>query len=293
MADVDEETYHKAQELLSRTHGRVLSEDELRDTLIHNPEYKEILAAVDSNHDGILDSEELRPLIQASSHIVEVQNLIKTFDLDGDGKLDKDEIEHLRKAYEEKQPHMEVLERWDKNHDGTLDQAELEQLFMDIKSTDTNIRYAGYTGVMSILFQSVRYTAYTSDLGESFRPIIHPKLVTTTYCISWAYVIGDVAWEGWKAASRQKKNKSEVLGIVTERMIFQSLASMLIPMFIIHSTVDVGKKLFNKTRFQRWGPTFLGLSLLPFLPFVVDPPVEHGLEFLKHRFLKWKNAEHK
>lgn len=44
-----------------------------------------------------------------------------------------------------------------------------------------------------------RYVAYTSDIGESFRPVAHPKLIRTAYGISWLYLTGDVAHEGYKA----------------------------------------------------------------------------------------------
>lgn len=44
-----------------------------------------------------------------------------------------------------------------------------------------------------------RYIAYSSDIGESFRPVSHPYLVRSAYAISWAYILGDVTIEGRKA----------------------------------------------------------------------------------------------
>jgi fission process protein 1 len=44
-----------------------------------------------------------------------------------------------------------------------------------------------------------RYVAYTSDIGESFRPVAHPNLIRTAYGISWLYLTGDVLHEGYKA----------------------------------------------------------------------------------------------
>lgn len=49
-----------------------------------------------------------------------------------------------------------------------------------------------------------RYVAYTSDIGESFRPIAHPYIIRGAYGISWAYILGDVAHEGYKAYQRNK-----------------------------------------------------------------------------------------
>lgn len=44
-----------------------------------------------------------------------------------------------------------------------------------------------------------RYVAYTSDIGESFRPVAHQGLIRSAYGISWLYLTGDVLHEGYKA----------------------------------------------------------------------------------------------
>jgi fission process protein 1 len=73
-------------------------------------------------------------------------------------------------------------------------------------TTDTSIRYAAYaTRIRTIMLSAHRYVAYTSDIGESFRPIAHPYLVKGAYGISWLYLIGDVSHEGYKAYCRNQK----------------------------------------------------------------------------------------
>ncbi|KAJ6104372.1 hypothetical protein N7523_010692 [Penicillium sp. IBT 18751x] len=75
-----------------------------------------------------------------------------------------------------------------------------------VDSTDTNYRYAAYANrVRTILLSAHRYVAYTSDIGESFRPVAHPWLVRSAYGISWAYLIGDVSHEGYKAYLRNRR----------------------------------------------------------------------------------------
>ena len=32
----------------------------------------------------------------------------------------------------------------------------------------------------------------TSDVGEAFRPVVHPYIVTGAYAVSWAYLAGYV-----------------------------------------------------------------------------------------------------
>jgi fission process protein 1 len=73
-------------------------------------------------------------------------------------------------------------------------------------STDSSIRYAAYaTRIRTALLSAQRYVAYTSDIGESFRPVAHPNLVRTAYGISWAYLIGDVSHEGYKAYCQNQR----------------------------------------------------------------------------------------
>lgn len=74
------------------------------------------------------------------------------------------------------------------------------------ESTESNVRYAAYASrFRTILLSAHRYVAYTSDIGESFRPIAHPIAVKAAYGVSWTYLIGDVGYEGYKAYLRNQK----------------------------------------------------------------------------------------
>ncbi|KAI0584959.1 MTP18 multi-domain protein [Pyrenophora tritici-repentis] len=73
-------------------------------------------------------------------------------------------------------------------------------------TTETNLRYAAYASrIRTIMLSAHRYVAYTSDIGESFRPIAHPYLVKGAYGISWLYLMGDVSHEGYKAYVRNQR----------------------------------------------------------------------------------------
>ena len=160
-----------------------------------------------------------------------------------------------------------------------------------------------------------RYVAYTSDIGESFRPIAHPWLVRGAYGVSWAYLIGDVSHEGWKAYQRNQKlmhptnnehfdasTKQEMpatkalpgpqpmqipaiedyRAIIAQRAVFQSVASMGLPAFTIHSIVRYsGKALRNAANptLRTWAPIGLGLAAVPALPYMFDEPVETAVEW--------------
>jgi len=193
-------------------------------------------------------------------------------------------------------------------------------------STESNLRYAAYaTRVRTALLSAQRYVAYTSDIGESFRPVAHPKLVRAAYGVSWAYLVGDVSYEGYKAycqnervrhpelpreASQERYNNAKeplqavaselgtslTPGVVTpledyrtvmvQRAIFQSIASMGLPAFTIHSIVRYSGKALKdvkNTRIRSYGPIGLGLAAVPFLPFLFDKPVEEAVEWTFHK----------
>ncbi|KAF2877272.1 mitochondrial 18 KDa protein-domain-containing protein [Massariosphaeria phaeospora] len=234
----------------------------------------------------------------------------------------------------------------------TLDSEEkLWELMVEGKSedtTDTSIRYAAYASrIRTIMLSAHRYVAYTSDIGESFRPIAHPWLVRSAYGISWLYLTGDVANEGYKAYVRNQKTlhpelytedavattSSQSTGVaatlknltakaagaagldtvsgsavpavqmlpghvpaiedyravMAQRAVFQGVASMGLPAFMIHSIVRYSgralKDAKNKT-VRTWGPIGLGLAAVPFLPYIFDEPVEHATEWLFHAGFK-------
>ncbi|EEH19622.2 hypothetical protein PABG_07819 [Paracoccidioides brasiliensis Pb03] len=216
-------------------------------------------------------------------------------------------------------------------------------------STDTKYRYVAYTNrIRTILLSAHRYVAYTSDIGESFRPVAHPWLVRSAYGISWAYVIGDVANEGYKAyllnrrvlapacnayhsateavpedlaidavAGRKLEHQQEAtltstaskahpmpwpdpeedtlvpwlttkipLGedyraVMAERAFFQVIASMGLPALTIHSVVKYSGRALKGAKItlvRTWVPIGLGLAVVPFLPYMFDKPVEHGVQ---------------
>ncbi|CAE6391667.1 unnamed protein product [Rhizoctonia solani] len=160
----------------------------------------------------------------------------------------------------------------------------------DVDSVDTNARYFAYGArLRTALRASTRYIAYTSDIGEAFRPVVHPALVTAAYGVSWAYLAGDVGYETYKA-NRQGPSAIEAANfseptrlsiLATQRAVFQSVASMGLPAVTIHTVVKQATKAFvnvKNVRVKAWGPTFTGLAIVPFLPYMYDHPVEHATD---------------
>ncbi|KAJ5480881.1 hypothetical protein N7539_006775 [Penicillium diatomitis] len=208
-----------------------------------------------------------------------------------------------------------------------------------VDSTESPVRYAAYAQrIRTILLSAHRYVAYTSDIGESFRPVAHPWLVRSAYGISWAYLIGDVSHEGYKAYLRNRRaltppgdahkdasdipseqvirgmatgnirgplSTEEVVSrdkdsftvpwsetqislaedyrmVMAKRAIFQSIASMGLPAFTIHSVVRYSGRAVKNAKnpmFRTWFPIGLGLAVVPFLPYLFDHPVEEAVDW--------------
>ncbi|KAA8914266.1 mitochondrial 18 KDa protein-domain-containing protein [Sphaerosporella brunnea] len=178
-----------------------------------------------------------------------------------------------------------------KSEDDTLIEKIAEGTAPD--SIHTDARYAAYANrVRTILKSAHRYVAYTSDIGESFRPVAHPYLVKGAYAVSWLYLLGDVANEGYKAYTRQHPPHQKVPPsvspledyrvVMAKRAVFQGVASMGLPAFTIHSVVKYSGKALkdakNKT-IRTWAPIGLGLAIVPFLPYIFDEPVEHAVDW--------------
>ncbi|KAK3115999.1 hypothetical protein LTR53_004113 [Teratosphaeriaceae sp. CCFEE 6253] len=182
-------------------------------------------------------------------------------------------------------------------------------------TTNSSVRYAAYAArFRTILLSAHRYVAYTSDIGESFRPIAHPGMVRAAYGISWAYLIGDVGYEGYKAHNRNQQvwnptPNADVpassttsalanpvtgrvapidhwVSVMAERAVFQSVASMGLPAFTVHSIVRYSGRALKNTKnpkIRTWGPIGLGLAAVPALPFLFDRPVEVATEYIFHK----------
>lgn len=67
-------------------------------------------------------------------------------------------------------------------------------------------RYAVFANRLRTAFTAgLRYSAYSSELGEAFRPLTKPIVVRSLYGISWSYVIGDVAYAGYQARNSHRE----------------------------------------------------------------------------------------
>ena len=167
----------------------------------------------------------------------------------------------------------------------------------------------------------------------------HPWLIRGAYGISWAYLVGDVGHEGYKAYLRNQRIKhpgvpgllsmrvadareplttqdgrpevghvpaiEDFRSVMVQRAVFQSIASMGLPAFTIHSIVRYSGRALKDAKnknIRTYGPIGvsiflccwnlaladrelkqLGLAAVPFLPFVFDKPIEEAIEWTFHK----------
>merc|ERR1712110_701533 len=73
--------------------------------------------------------------------------------------------------------------------------------------------------------------------------------------------------------------------VAIETTVFQGVASLAIPSLIIHQAVHFAKHRVRKTKgfMRKWGPSIVGLSLIPLMPYI-DEPCEHANEWAFNKF---------
>jgi fission process protein 1 len=228
--------------------------------------------------------------------INELNILKEIYDENKDNSLSDEELENIMKDAKENKnldPRVKkILEKYDDNKDGVIDDNELKAALKDMKMTDGLSRYAGYSAGLARLF---RYLAFTSDFGEALRPVVSSRIVNITYGISIGYCFADVGWEAHKHKKRGYITENGVsmsmTQVIVERSVFQAIASIAVPFLVIHTTVDIATKIFKKylPKYTRFGPSIVGLSIIPLLPMYLDHPVEHALEKAFQNFGPWAN----
>jgi fission process protein 1 len=225
--------------------------------------------------------------------------LTKLYDKNRDGRLDEDEIGQMIDDYNHKKLPVgsklyEIFSHYDIDKDGKIDIEKLEEMKHAFKLQESDLRYAAYSLTLARLF---RYLAFTSDFGEALRPVIHKHIVNATYAVAFGYCIADISYEAYKLKRNNYINEKDMKPMtmtqcVVERATFQAFASLVLPAVVIHQTVHVAKNYFTKIgKFTKWGPSLVGLSLIPFLPVCLDEPVERIVEYGFHHYGPWSTTK--
>ncbi|XP_003696813.1 mitochondrial fission process protein 1 [Apis florea] len=135
----------------------------------------------------------------------------------------------------------------------------------------------------------IRYLGYANEIGEAFRPIIPHSIVWFSYTIASGYVLADTINSGFNTYSNTVTTKSKnVLLSMTDTLLWQSLASVIIPGYTINrvcAAVQFIQKKNNNTYLKsRWIPTLIGLATIPVIIHPIDNLVE---EIMNITYRKW------
>jgi len=121
----------------------------------------------------------------------------------------------------------------------------------------------------------VRYLGYANEVGESFR-FQAPKLVVPTYVVAFGYCFADAAY----LANKEKVSTKDKAVAFGDTLVWQSLASVMIPGLVINQVVKQARNLIGTKNLAKPGfsylPTVLGLGVIPF----ICHPIDHGVEML-------------
>ncbi|GLV36737.1 uncharacterized protein CBL_02428 [Carabus blaptoides fortunei] len=137
----------------------------------------------------------------------------------------------------------------------------------------------------------VRYLGYANEIGEAFRAFIGHRMVLGTYGIATAYVFADAFDKTNKCYNNNATSNKRLVKTVytaTDTIVWQMLASVMIPGFTINRVCAFTSYLLNKStplpdKTRKIIVTAIGLATIPF----IIKPIDHATdELLDHTIRK-------
>eukprot|EP00520_Triparma_pacifica_P010703 CAMPEP_0118662482 /NCGR_PEP_ID=MMETSP0785-20121206/16856_1 /TAXON_ID=91992 /ORGANISM="Bolidomonas pacifica, Strain CCMP 1866" /LENGTH=213 /DNA_ID=CAMNT_0006556031 /DNA_START=144 /DNA_END=782 /DNA_ORIENTATION=+ len=158
---------------------------------------------------------------------------------------------------------------------------------------DKYARMAAYSSRVKVLAvktvkAKIRYSAYSSDVGEAVRPVAPKWVVNAAYGIVGVYVVGDIGFEMHHEKTTHGLEWGD-WGVVRKGLhaaTFQGIASLAIPTILIHSAVKYSTKGFSMYApgMLKFGPSVVGLALIPFMP-LFDHPAEEAIDSFFEKYV--------
>ena len=110
---------------------------------------------------------------------------------------------------------------------------------------------ATFRGPIGVMLARLRLTAFTSEVGESLRPVIPGWQVACAYGVSWLYVFIDVAVRGAEQWASAPGDPARLTRLVAYSSLFHTVATMLIPAVLIHAAVHGVQHLVQRYAVRR------------------------------------------
>lgn len=163
---------------------------------------------------------------------------------------------------------------------------------------DDDSRPLAYLRNIGIALKKGRLLAYSSEVGESGRPVMNRWIVRGLYGVSFCYVALDLGHHyassrhdiGDRRTRVMNYQVSETAVMTTDRAVWHSLASFALPTICIHSIVKystIGLTKFGMRYPTRIAP-LVGLSFIPFIIHPIDAATDWFMDNTARRFYDHK-----
>lgn len=124
---------------------------------------------------------------------------------------------------------------------------------------------------------AVRFLGYANEVGESFRPLVPRWCVNATYVVASGYVLADTGWRAYTLPTSAAHSRAIE---ATDTLLWQALASVMIPGFTINRIVWAAEKAIARPGSKL--PTLFGLVSIP----LIVKPIDHGVDALLDRTVR-------
>jgi len=141
----------------------------------------------------------------------------------------------------------------------------------------------------------VRYTAYTSEVGEATRQHTTKLFVNSMYALSFAYVFADV---GNKVYHHRHYGNEYMKFLASDQLLWHGMASLAFPSLVIHQIVHQSQHYlvphvvkYTSQKVGRYFPLVLGLGCIP----LIIHPIDVSADFVMNQTFRkywWGNKIH-
>jgi len=106
-----------------------------------------------------------------------------------------------------------------------------------------------------------------------------PKVVRPSYVLAFGYVFADTADKAY-GAFKARASTAEIVRVATDCLLWQTLASVLVPGAIINVAANNTARLVQGMQSlppvaRKWTPTIVGLGLIPFIIHPIDTGIDY------------------
>ena len=134
----------------------------------------------------------------------------------------------------------------------------------------------------------VRLLGYANEIGESFHSI-YPRVYYPSYILASTYCLCDVADKAYKTHKKHVGN-SEVVKQAVDATVWQFMASVFVPGFVINRTVKAAtwtlarQSVIKSPAAVRWLPVCIGIFTIPFIVEPIDHTVGKAMDLTIRKF---------